>query len=191
MTSVRARAGRIPTVLLNVAMAAALLVALGFLVPGALGFERYVITGGSMSGSIERGSLVYASRVPVATLQVGDVITYAPPADTGLTELVTHRIASIEVIDGARTFRTKGDANAAVDPWTFGLDADMQARVDLAVPGVGYLLMALADPAQRMLLLGVPAAIAALLSALEIVRRLRRRSVEAVPTEQAGLLIVH
>ena len=47
------------------------------------GYHRYVITGGSMGGTIERGSVVWAKAVPVADLRVGDVITYEPPRGAG------------------------------------------------------------------------------------------------------------
>ena len=84
----------------NVGITVAAILALGvaalMFVPGVLGFDRYVITGGSMSGTFERGALVFERQVPVADLRVGDVITYLPPADSGVTELVTHRISSIE-----------------------------------------------------------------------------------------------
>src|SRR5437763_8440391 len=62
------------------------------LVPSLLGFQRYVITGGSMTGTIDRGSLVFDKAVPVSQLRVGDVITYTPPASSSPTGRVTHRI---------------------------------------------------------------------------------------------------
>ena len=77
------------------AIIATVIAALMF-VPGLLGLDRYVITGGSMSGTFERGALVFERQVPVSDLRVGDIITYLPPSESGLTELVTHRIVSIE-----------------------------------------------------------------------------------------------
>ena len=80
---------RIATTLL---LGAAVLAGLGLVVPALLGFERYVIVSGSMSGSYDRGSLVFAEVVPVRDLRVGDVITYRPPPGAGPSGLVTHRI---------------------------------------------------------------------------------------------------
>ena len=54
------------------------------LVPAVAGYDRYVITSGSMTGTYDTGSIVYAKAVPTADLRVGDVITYAPPARRGL-----------------------------------------------------------------------------------------------------------
>lgn len=134
------------------------------LVPAVLGYERYVIVSGSMTGAYDRGSIVFDERVPVADLKVGDTITYEPPPGTSSDALVTHRIAWIgEDAQGARTFRTKGDANPGPDPWTFSLDQADQARVAFSVPYVGYLLAVLSIPAVRMLAIGLPALLVAFL----------------------------
>ncbi len=165
------RSGRTVRFLVNFACIASTLLALAFIVPTAFGFQRYVITGGSMSGSIEVGSVVFAEVVPVSELRVGDVITYMPPPDSGIDNLVTHRIVSIK--DGV--FRTKGDANADVDPWTFGLAQPTQARIVYDVPYAGYAFIALADRDTRMLLIGGPAGIIAMISLVQLLGALRRR----------------
>ena len=103
--------------------------------------------------------------VPVAELREGDVITYRPPAGAGPAGLVTHRIAAITTDQvGRRTFRTKGDANRAADPWTFHLPKGEQARVRLGVPYAGFALAALGRRDLRILIVGVPAALIALMS---------------------------
>src|SRR5829696_3224805 len=92
--------------------AVALLLGALLLGPAALGLERYVITGDSMSGTYDRGSIVFERVVPVADLRVGDVITYTPPHAASPDERVTHRIVDISVAPGdKRAFTTKGDAN--------------------------------------------------------------------------------
>ena len=155
------RIGRVVSTLL---VAAGLLFGAILVLPAVIGWERYVIVSGSMSGSYDRGSLVLDEVVPVASLRVGDVITYRPPPGAGPQGLVTHRIHSIEERDGQRSFRTKGDANAAPDPWTFTLRAREQARVKAGVPYAGFAVAALGRRDLRMLLVGVPAALIALTS---------------------------
>jgi signal peptidase len=141
------------TALTLVTAVAALLLA-----AAALGYQRYVVTGGSMTGAIPRGSLVFDKAVATASLEPGDVITYKPPAGYGRTALVTHRIVAVGAErDGARVFRTKGDANGVPDPWRVVLPAPTQARVVLAVPYAGYLLALLTRPPVRFVLIGVPA----------------------------------
>lgn len=153
----------------TVALAAAFTMAAAVLVPALLGYERYVITSGSMTGSYDRGSLLYAEEVATRSLQVGDVITYSPPGRGGGSSLITHRIVSIaRDRSGVLVFRTKGDANRAPDPWRFSLDRPTQARAAFALPYVGYALAALAVREVRMLLIGLPA----LLVALAVLARL-------------------
>jgi signal peptidase len=159
----------------NVLLVAVTIVAAAYLVPTLFGYERYVITGGSMSGTFEKGSIAFEKPVDVSELAVGDVITYQPPADSGVDDLVTHRIvATGRAEDGARVFRTQGDANADRDPWKFSLDRGSQPVVELTVPYVGYGLIALADRRTRMLVIGLPAALIALLSLGELAGALRR-----------------
>jgi signal peptidase len=139
----------------------ACLVLIATLVPGLLGFERYVVVGGSMEPTIHRGSLVFDEVVPVAELKVGDVITYVPP---GYAEPVTHRIISRGRDDAGRAFfRTKGDANADADLRPFTLDHPTQPRVALDVPYAGFVFLLLATREARMLLLVLPAFALALL----------------------------
>ena len=120
------------------------------------GYERYVITGGSMGDAIERGSVLWAKKVPPADLRVGDVITYTPPRGSGPEGMVTHRIVSIgRERDGRRVYRTKGDANAQPDPWRFHLDERTQARAAFHVPHLGHALAAASDRALRTIVVAI------------------------------------
>ena len=158
-------ARRIARVVSTLVVAAGLLFGALLILPAALGWQRYVITSGSMTGTYDRGSLVLDEVVPVSDLRKGDVITYRPPAGSGPAGLVTHRIAEITTDRvGRRSFRTKGDANASADPWTFALPKGEQARVRAGVPYVGFALAALSRRDVRMLVIGLPAGLIALLS---------------------------
>ena len=182
----RSGAARARGVLVNLGLGLVMLAALAFLLPSLMGLQRYVIMGGSMEGTYDLGSVVFEEVVPVEELRVGDVITYVPPAESGIDTLVTHRITEIDGAD----FRTQGDANPAVDPWTFQLTAATQPRVVAHVPYVGFAFMALADRGTRMALIGLPAALIALWSLVELARALRpeRRpqSDEAVGAPEAA-----
>jgi signal peptidase len=162
------------------ALALAALAALLVLAPALVGWERYAIVSGSMSGTYDQGSLVLADVVPVDELKVGDVITYTPPAGD---HLVTHRIAWIGRDDaGHRIFRTKGDANPVADPWTFRLDHSTQARVRLGVPYAGHALTALGRRDVRMIVIALPALLIAGFSLSRLWRQLgaeaQRRAAE-------------
>jgi signal peptidase I len=142
------------------ALGLAVLVAAGALmfVPAALGYERYVITGGSMGAALPKGSIAFEKRVPVSELRVGDVVTYTAP---GSGARVTHRIASI---GPGHVLQTRGDANAQRDPWRFRLPHAGQPVVRFHVPLAGYVLAALAIRLVRMLVIGLPALLIAVAS---------------------------
>ncbi|HEY5144799.1 MAG TPA: signal peptidase I [Solirubrobacteraceae bacterium] len=125
--------------------------------PAVLGMQRYVITGGSMTGTYDRGSVVFDRVVAPKDLHAGDIITYKPPPGAGPTGFVTHRIHAIRTIEGRRVYRTKGDANASADPWVFTLPDATQAKVVFGVPFVGYLIAALSDRTVRIAVIGLPA----------------------------------
>jgi signal peptidase len=170
----RSIGSRMSSALVNVVLLVATLAGVAYLAPAAFGFERYVITGGSMSGTFEKGAIAFEKRIPVEDLAVGDVITYQPPADSGVANLVTHRIVTAGTTDsGARLFRTQGDANPDPDPWTFQLTDGTQPVVEHTVPLVGWVMVGLADREIRMIAIGIPAALIALASLLELAKAFR------------------
>jgi signal peptidase len=150
-------------VLMNILFLGVVGCVLVMLGPAVLGFQRYVILTGSMTGTYDRGSVVYDRPVPTSSLKVGDPITYDPPPGfTGQTR-VTHRIWSIHRgPDGQRIFKTKGDANQSPDVWTFLLTQPTQARVVFHIPEVGYVFLLLSLRNFRIALVGVPASIVGL-----------------------------
>ena len=175
-------------VLSGTIVAAGLCLAATMLVPMAFGYHRYVITGGSMTGTYDRGSIVFDKPVPVSDLEVGDVITYTPPADTGAHGLITHRIISMKDhgADGV-SYRTKGDANPDADPWRFQLDQPTQAKVAFAIPYLGYGIAALSMLPIRMLIIGVPA----LLIAFVLIGRMWREAGEEARAQNRAILAQH
>jgi len=161
----RSRGARIGSIAGSVLMLAVLLLSVAYVIPSLLGYQRYIITGGSMTGTYDKGSVVFEQVESASELRVGDVITYLPPASSGVTNLVTHRLVRAHTgQDGTTTYRTKGDFNPSEDPWTFTLDHAEQPVVRFHVPYIGWFFLFLADPHHRMLLIGIPAAIVALLS---------------------------
>jgi signal peptidase I len=169
--------------LLTAVCAAALLAVVAFvLLPGLLGLQRFVITGGSMTGTIPKGAVIYSKVVPAGQLKVGDVITFTPP---GFSEAVTHRIIGMEAgPDGKTAFRTKGDFNEAADPWNpVTLNEPQQARYVFQVPLLGYVLAALSTRSARIALIAVPA----FLIALSILWSLWREAGEELAGEPDGV----
>jgi signal peptidase len=164
-----------------------LLVAFAFgamlLVPTVLGMHHYVILTGSMTGTYDRGTIVFDRPVQTAGLRVGDVITYGPPPGQTAHAQVTHRIRRItRGRDGLRVYQTKGDANLVQDPWRFQLPQPTQDKVVFAIAYAGYGLGVLADRRYRRFLLGIPA----LLVVLGVLRGLWRDSSEEARLKTPG-----
>ncbi|QIX28904.1 signal peptidase I [Nocardioides sp. JQ2195] len=167
---------RLGSLSVNLLLVATLLGAAAYTLPSLLGYQRYVITGGSMSGTFERGSVVFSKVVPAEDLRVGDVITYLPPPSSGVDTLVTHRIIRIGHDElGRRVLRTRGDANPDPDPWRFTLTDIDQAVVAFSVPHVGHVFIALADRDNRRLLIGVPAGLVGLTAIFQLIGAIRPR----------------
>lgn len=146
---------RVLKLLATAGLVVLLAIAVLILVPPLLGYQRYVITGGSMGGALPRGSIAYDEVVPTEHIRVGDVITYRPPNGD---RLLTHRVVWIgPARHGVRLYRTRGDANDAPDARAFLLPNDGQARVVFHVPLAGYVLAALSVKAVRIVAIGVPA----------------------------------
>jgi len=104
----------------------------------ALGWKALSVPTGSMRPAIPPGSLVLMHRVPVTTLKVGDVITYANPLKPGST--VTHRIIKSYKLDGKiPAFITKGDANSSPDRPVVG--GQVQGKAVWHVPYLGKAMM--------------------------------------------------
>jgi signal peptidase len=183
----RRRGERLVNALTTAAFVIALVIVGLMLVPGLMGLQRYVIVSGSMEPTIPKGSVVYDELVPVDDLEVGDVITFAPPAEFDISEPVTHRIVEIGEAPpnsdhpGERTFRTKGDANDAPDAWTVVFDEPEQTRVKHHLPYVGYIYMALDHRWVQLLVVGLPA----LLIVVVLAVSLWRLAGEAVREERA------
>src|SRR5690349_4591755 len=166
-------------------VAAGLCLAATMLLPAAFGYQRYVITSGSMTGTYDRGSIVFDQTVPTSSLKVGDAITYSPPASSGVHGLITHRIVSIEGHGkGGVSYRTKGDANPNADPWRFKLDQPTQAKVAFAIPYIGYGIAALSMLPIRMIIVGLPA----LLIAVALIARTWREAGEEARAQNHAIL---
>ena len=90
----------------------------------ALGLIKpLVVISGSMEPEIMTGDLIIDTKVPAASLQVGDVASL--PSEL-TTNLVTHRVVRIvPATDGAYTVTMKGDANAFEDALDYTVSGDV------------------------------------------------------------------
>jgi len=105
------------------------------------GQQPFIIRGGSMSPTIERGAIAIIARDHLDVLQPGEVVTFQVPNSA----VITHRITRVSDVGGVTYLETKGDANATPDPslipasWVIG-------RVTFTIPLAGYLLALPSSP---------------------------------------------
>ncbi|QQD76163.1 S26 family signal peptidase [Curtobacterium sp. YC1] len=119
----------------SVALVAALLLTAAFLFLSA-GGRWFVVETPSMGVAAPVGTLVLDLPVDVATLEVGDIVTFETAANPDV--VYTHRIVSIDADGG---LHTRGDINGATDPWTLTQD-DVIGAPALLVPHIGWLFRA-------------------------------------------------
>ena len=128
--------------------------------PHVLDYRTMTMLTGSMTGTIDVGDVEIVTPLPVADITVGMIIAYHIPLDDH--HLVSHRVISVDhAPDGSVTLQTKGDANAAADPWKATLQGDTAYQVRGVVPGLGHLIEALRAPIlSQALVYGAPALLA-------------------------------
>ena len=115
----------------------ALLVLAVLIIPRATGAVPLTVLSGSMEPTVSPGSVVVVRPVDPDTLAIGDVVTFQ--IRSGEPELVTHRIVGISTGADDPVFRTKGDANGAIDPLPV-TPAQIKGEVWYDVPAVGHAL---------------------------------------------------
>jgi signal peptidase I len=125
---------RVTTALVAVAVVTFVL---GYAALLVAGYKPVVVYSGSMRPTLGVGSLAVDRVVPAHEVRVGDVITFDDPYVKG--RLVTHRVVKIVPTKRGLAYRTKGDANAARDPWAIRLDGNV-GHVAFDVPVAGFVL---------------------------------------------------
>jgi signal peptidase len=103
------------------------------------------VLSGSMEPVLHVGGVVVTQRIPLGEVQPHDIIVVTDPYDR--TRLVVHRVTDITRAAAETTAHTKGDHNAAPDPWTLRLHGDSAYRVIATLPYVGYAATWIHQPA--------------------------------------------
>lgn len=152
--------------------------ALAYVTALGLGYRFFVVMSGSMRPVLPVGGVVVSKPQPASTLHVGDIVSFLAPDGSG--RVITHRLHAVVHRRGKTGYRTKGDANPSVDPWT--VQFPRQVGVEkLAIPGVGYALYALATHGARLALV----ALIAVVLAFALVGRLWRDELARLRSRKA------
>ena len=104
------------------------------------GYRYFTVLTNSMVPVFSSGDAVLVHAEDAQSIQVGDIITYHPSADTDsyLTHRVTQKLENYEGT-GVTCFRTQGDANDAEDPFTIG-EEQVVGTVALHIPKLGLVI---------------------------------------------------
>lgn len=126
--------------------AVAVVVILALLLVGVrlVGMQVFTVLSGSMEPTYHVGALIYVKKVDPMELQSGDVITFMLDEDT----VATHRIVEVvpdEQDPSVIRFRTKGDANDAVDGSLVHYKNVLGTPV-FTIPKLGYLASYIQNP---------------------------------------------
>jgi signal peptidase len=136
-------ASRLATTLLVLSLALGAAVA----VAAAGGLRAQVVLTGSMRPALEPDDMLVVQRMAAAELRVGDVVSFAAPAQPGV--VITHRVRSLDSTTGGRiAVETRGDANSASEHWTIAR-AGSVGRVEMVLHGLGALTAWARDPLLR------------------------------------------
>ncbi len=141
-----------------------------------LGIEAFAVRTDSMAPAVPAGSLALVRDMDAcedgARMDAlpGNVVAFRSGDDDGA--VVLHRVVSVD--ETREEIVTKGDANAAADPYTTPLSAVIGVCF-WAVPGVGAIAQAVADH-RAALVAALAAGNVAVLAAAALEGRRRKRS---------------
>lgn len=127
----------VTSIIVILAVLLAVLLAVAFMGVRLVGLQVFTVLSGSMEPTYHTGSLIYVKKADYTHLAVGDVITFMLDENT----IATHRI--VEVVPDATDssvlrYRTKGDANSAVDGSLVHYKNVIGTPV-FSIPKLGYL----------------------------------------------------
>ena len=100
--------------------------------PEILNYKMYYVKSGSMSPTINIGSLIVVEKKETATINIQDVVTFRTSNKT----VVTHRLVGVT---DRGSYLTRGDANDSIYYTTINKD-NIIGKVVFTLPYVGSFL---------------------------------------------------
>lgn len=140
------------------------MVVLALLAPH-FGWRADTVLSSSMEPALPVGCVQVTKPIKPENIKAGDIITFRSPTNG---KLMSHRVVAVEQ-DQSYQFRTKGDANEDVDPYSVPAE-NVVGRVCFRVPHVGYVVEYLKTPIGFILLglIGIALIVAEVSTMLEV-----------------------
>ena len=126
-------------------------------VPDIGGKTPLIVLTDSMYPEIKAGDLIICEDVEAGDVKVGDVISFFDPAGNGTT-VVTHRVNSIETVNGKLYFRTQGDNNNTEDRLSVPEENLVGRWTETRFAGIGRIAMFMQSTVGLIICIGVPLA---------------------------------
>lgn len=104
--------------------------------PEIFNYKMYYVESGSMSPTIEVGSLIVVAEKEAENINISDIVTFKTENGT----VVTHRL--VDIINDGTDYVMRGDANSTNDPVTLKKE-NIIGSVALAIPYLGFFLSVL------------------------------------------------
>jgi signal peptidase len=159
------------------------LIGLGLLPRTGL-YRPVTVLSGSMTPTFSPGDMVIVTPEPLRNVRVGQIISYRIPI--GDHHVQSHRVIKIVRAGPHPLVRTKGDANAAADPWTAQLHGTTAWRVRAVLPKVGWVIFWFRLPLVHTLTVLLAPLLLALFGVARIWRRPEPESMEVLEDVSAA-----
>jgi signal peptidase I len=131
----RASKASFPAGWISVALAGVVIV---WFVVGVFPYQPSLVGSGSMTPALHTGDVIIVAKVPADAIKLGDIIEYRQAKDPN----VVHRVIGIENSGQAKSFITKGDANAQPDANKV-IAENVIGKVVFTIPKVGWITIAI------------------------------------------------
>jgi signal peptidase len=145
---------RVGTFLSGLVLAAATLAAMALAIATVvmgLGFSP--VLSPSMEPVFAAGDVIVTRALDTSDIAVGQVLVLPVPGSAG--ERFVHRVTDVRYEQGQPLVRTKGDNNAAADPWELRVTSSQVPIVVTSVPEAGRLGLLVQAGGARLALLGL------------------------------------
>ena len=147
-------------------------------------FGAYVIISPSMAPTIKVQDAIVIKRQEKEKLKKNDIITFYSTDPRYAGVIVTHRIIGIEKSSsGEIMYRTKGDNNNTPDA-TLVKYENIQGRVVLKIPKIGYIQHLLVSAFGWVFLVVIPCALIVIYDLIKLFKLIFKKKTPAVENKQ-------
>jgi signal peptidase I len=112
--------------------------------PFLFGAQPLMVRSGSMEPVIHTGDLVVVRTITAEEIEIGDVVTFRAPDNSG--RLLTHRVRDLRIEGASMKVTTKGDAVTGTETWMVPRGGTI-GRVEYRLWKAGYVVAWARTPA--------------------------------------------